>query len=305
MALDPGIAALLKKLAASPRPKLYELAPQQARTAYRQLNVDNVTPVNQIPVASVEDVTVEGRPARLYRPHGDEPVPTIVYFHGGGFVVGSIETHDHMCRALCRESDAVVLSIDYRLAPEHPFPAAVDDCTAATQWAADNLSTLGGANVLAVAGDSAGGNLAAVIAQTLRDRIDAQILIYPATDETRTYPSREENGEGYVLDAKTLEWFTQQYIADAGDRHDPRISPMRGNLNGLPKTLVCTAEYDPLRDEGEAYAARLKDAGVDVEHVRYDGLTHAFVDLSVIIPSAASAVDDIARRTKTLLEQDS
>jgi len=301
MPLDPGIAALLQLIDAAPYPPMSEGTPATARKALRAMTVDLVTPESQVPVGSVEDVSVGGLPARLYRPSGAGPFPTLVFLHGGGFVIGDLDTHDQLCRRFCSGADAVVLAIDYRLAPEAPYPAAADDALAAVTWAADHLAELGGNDVLAVAGDSAGGNLSAVVAQALRDRVSAQVLIYPATHMAGDYPSRIDNAEGYFLDMATMVWFGAHYLGDAVDLDDPRHSPLLGELVGLPPALVVTAEFDPLRDEGEAYAALLEEAGVPVETVRYDGLVHGFVDMAMMSPAAAEAVDDLVARTRVLL----
>ena len=301
MPLDPGIAALLQLIDAAPYPPMSEGTPATARKALRAMTVDLVTPESQVPVGSVEDVSVGGLPARLYRPSGAGPFPTLVFLHGGGFVIGDLDTHDQLCRRFCSGADAVVLAIDYRLAPEAPYPAAADDALAAVTWAADHLAELGGNDVLAVAGDSAGGNLSAVVAQALRDRVSAQVLIYPATHMAGDYPSRIDNAEGYFLDMATMVWFGAHYLGDAVDLDDPRHSPLLGELVGLPPALVVTAEFDPLRDEGEAYAALLEEAGVPVETVRYDGLVHGFVDMAMMSPAAADAVDDLVARTRVLL----
>jgi acetyl esterase len=225
------------------------------------------------------------------------PRPTVVLFHGGGCVVGDLDTHDNMARTLCRDCEAVVVSVGYRLAPEAPFPAAVEGTVAATRWAATRLAELGGSDRLAVAGDSAGGNLAAVVAQQLRDTggpaLAAQLLIYPAVDVAGDYASRRENAEGYLLDRPTMQWFTRHYAADPELHRDPRLSPLRHHdLSGLPAAVVVTAELDPLRDEGEAYARELADAGVPVEVRRFDQMIHGFFDMGGFSPGAQAAVDE-------------
>ncbi len=310
MPLDPGTAALLQMIEAAPYPPMHESTPQAARAVFRAMTVDTVTTESRIAVGSVEDVEVAGLPARLYRPEGDGPFPTLVFLHGGGFVIGDLDTHDQTCRSLCSGAETVVLAIDYRLAPEARFPAAVDDTLAAVTWAADHLAELGGNDVLAVGGDSAGGNLAAVAAQSLRDRVTAQVLIYPATHLVGDYPSRVDNAEGYFLDMATMLWFSGQYlgVSDAAeleaqgiDLDDVRHSPLLGDLAGLAPAVIATAEFDPLRDEGEAYADALEKAGVSVDRVRYDGLVHGFIDMGLMSPAAAEALLDVVARTKTLL----
>jgi acetyl esterase len=301
MPLDPGTAALLQLIEAAPYPPMHESTPEVARKAFRAMTVDLVTPETQVPVGNVEELTVAERPARLYRPDVEGPVPTLVFLHGGGWVIGDLDTHDQTCRRLCADGELAVLAIDYRLAPEAPYPAALEDTLAAVTWAADHLAELGGGDRLGVAGDSAGGNLAAVAAQVLRDRVDAQVLIYPATHLAGDYPSRVDNGEGYFLDAATMNWFAAHYLGEATDLDDPRHSPYLGDLEGLARALVVTAEYDPLRDEGEAYADRLAAAGVPVERVRYDGLVHGFIDMGLMSPAAATALADVATRAGALL----
>ncbi|NRQ49269.1 alpha/beta hydrolase [Aeromicrobium stalagmiti] len=301
MPLDPGTAALLQLIADAGYPPMHAGTPESARKGFRALTADVVTPETRVPVGSVEDLTVAGRPARLYRPAGDGPFPTLVFFHGGGFVIGDLDTHDQTCRRLCSGADTVVLAVDYRLAPEAPYPAAADDALAATQWAADHLDELGGNDVLAVGGDSAGGNLSAVVAQTLRDRVTGQVLIYPATHMAGDYASRTENGEGYFLDTATMTWFVGHYLDSGVDLDDVGHSPLLGDLVGLPPAVVVTAEFDPLRDEGEAYADALEAAGVRVDRTRYDGLVHGFIDMGFMSAAAAAAVDDLVARTRALL----
>ena len=231
---------------------------------------------------------------RVYRPESETPLPVVVYFHGGGFVIGDISTHDTTCQRLAAGVPAVVVSVDYRLAPEHRFPAAVEDCDAATAWVAAHAAELGGDPArLAVAGDSAGGNLAAVVARHARDAggpaIAFQLLVYPATDMTGSLPSHTENGKGYLLTSDTMAWFLDNYLAGE-NVSDPDASPLfAGDLGGLPPALVVTAEFDPLRDEGEAYAERLRQAGVKATTSRYDGMIHAFYGLDPIFDAAKRA----------------
>jgi acetyl esterase/lipase len=298
MPLDPQIASLLDFVNAAEK-KMHEGTPAEARAAFRTLNVDFVKPEDVVPVGSVEDLTVAGRPARLYRPEGAGETPTLVFLHGGGYVIGDLDTHDQTCRRICRGAETTVLAIDYRLAPEHPFPAGVEDAIAATRWAAENLP----GTRLAVGGDSAGGNFSAVVAQTLPDLVQAQVLLYPAVDKFGDYPSREENAEGYFLDAPTMLWFLEQYVGSVTDldEGDPRLSPLRGDLAGVAPALVVTAEFDPLRDEGNEYAARLEAAGVPVDHVTYPGLIHGFMEMGPWSPAAAAAVDDVIARIGKLL----
>jgi acetyl esterase len=266
MPVDEALAPLLQLLELSP--PMAEQTPDDARNGFRTLTVGFRKPENVVAVGSVEDIEVPGaegpRNARVYRPEGKGPWPTVAMFHGGGFVIGDLDTHDNMARSICRRAKAVVVSVDYRLAPEHKFPAGLDDALAATRWIQANLASLGRTDTLAVAGDSAGGNFSAVIAQEVPG-IAAQFLIYPATDVTGDYPSRVENATGYFLDESTARWFIANYLNETDDPDNPRISPLQAeSLVGLPPAVVVTAEFDPLRDEGEAYAAALEKAGVDV-----------------------------------------
>ena len=299
MPVDPHIVPLLDLIATAP--PMHEGSPVDAREAFRKLTVEARQPDQVVPVDSVESVEIPGPDgplaARVYRPATPGPVPTVVLFHGGGWVIGDLETHDNMARSICRDCEAVVVSVDYRLAPEAPFPAAVDDALAATRWVAARLDVLGGDERLAVAGDSAGGNLAAVVSQQLRDeggpRLAGQLLIYPATDVTGDYASRVENAEGYFLDLPTMAWFMNHYAADAALHADPRLSPLRhDDLAGLPPAVVVTAGFDPLRDEGEAYAERLAEAGVPVQVRRFDSMIHGFFDMGMFSPGARSAIDE-------------
>jgi acetyl esterase len=300
MSVDPQLAILLQFLEANQTP-IHQATPADVRADLRTLSVDLVKPEDIVPVGGTETAEVAGRPARLYRPLATGPHPTLVYFHGGGFVIGDLDTHDETCRRLCRGADATVVSVDYRLSPEHPFPAAVEDCLGAVDWAAGRLHELGGSHMLAVGGDDAGGTLAAVCAQERRAIVGAQLLLYPSTDVTRDYPSRQENGEGYYLTTDLTVWFFRHYLSGIeADLGDPRISPLHGDLAGLAPAVVATAELDPLRDEGEAYAAAMADAGVHVDQVRYDGMIHGFFDMGPYSAAAAEATDDIIRRFRLL-----
>ena len=310
MPLDPGTAALLELIENSGYPPMHESTPEVARQAFRAMTCDAVQPHDVVEVGEVEETTVAERPARVYRPAGEAPAggrPLLVYFHGGGFVIGDLDTHDQTCRRICRGADVVVVSVDYRLAPEHPWPAAVDDALASVRWVAEHRADLGGNDVLAVGGDSAGGNLSAIAAQQLPDLVDAQVLIYPATHVLGDYPSRVDNAEGYFLDRPLMEWFMTQYVGpepDPGlDLDDPRLSPHLGDVAGVAPALVVTAEFDPLRDEGEAYADLLAAAGVAVDRARHDGLVHGFIDMGPFSPAATAAVDDTVARIRTLLHR--
>jgi acetyl esterase/lipase len=312
--LDPNLANLLNLIAAAGRPPMSQTTPADARTGLRTLMVDLRDPSQLAPVESVTDATVAGSvPVRVYRPEAGSPTPTIVYFHGGGFVIGDLDTHEGVCRQLCRDVGAVVVSVDYRLGPEHRFPAAVEDADAAVRWVIEHIGEYGAdRDRIAVGGDSAGANLATVTAQTLHAEgieLKAQLLVYPPVDFLEDdYPSRTENAEGYFLTLDEMHWFAEQYTgllaSDPRDREvasDPRLSPLYGALDGLPPTVIATAEFDPLRDEGDAYAAALEKAGVRVEHRRFAGLIHGFYGLEQLSPAAADATAWINATLKDLL----
>lgn len=296
MPVDPQIAVLLELIAAGGKP-MSEGTPEQARRGFRTLAVDLRDPAAVPEVAAIENVTVGDLPARIYRPAGDAPMPTILLLHGGGFVVGDLDTHDLAACTLATTCDAVVVSIAYRLAPEAPWPAAVDDAITGVRWVAEHLGELGDDDRLAVAGDSAGGNLAAIVAQVCRDEgvaLAGQLLVYPVTDMGGDYPSITENAEGYFLDFATMAWFHHHYAGHLPDLDltDPRFNPMHGDLTGLAPAVVVVAEYDPLRDDGLAYAARLAEAGVPVEVRTYPGLVHGFMDMGRHSAAAQAAVEE-------------
>lgn len=309
MPLDPQVQVLLDAMAAQEGPAVHTLGPAEARALLRQLALFN--PREE--VYQVDDRTIEtdggDLPIRVYTPGpttvGDESA-VLVWFHGGGWTVGDLETADAACRRLANRARAVVVSVDYRLAPEHPHPAAVEDCVAAVTWTVENAELLGvDPTRLAVGGDSAGGNLAAVVTQRNRDEfgpaIAFQLLAYPATDLTLSHPSVEENGQGYFLTRETMRWFTDNYVGDA-DPKDPALSPLYAeNLGGLPPALILTAEFDPLRDEGEAYAARLEEAGVPVRRVRYEGHIHGFFNMIGLLDIAGAAIDGAADELRAVL----
>jgi acetyl esterase len=305
--LDPELEKILPLL---PLRNAATLTPERARAELVALAESRKdVPLPELAVA--KDITVDGATgplaARLFGT-GRTPAPTIVYFHGGGWVAGDLFTHERQARTLAIEAEAVVVSVDYRRPPETPFPGAFEDCLAATRWVAKNIGTLGGdAARLAVAGDSAGGNLAAAVAQASRKggpRLAAQLLIYPATDlagnygaaaENAKFPSRQQNAEGYFLTGDAMRFFAGHYLPQLKDSEDPRASPLRNaDLAGLPRAVITTAEFDPLRDEGEAYANALKKAGVEVAYFREAGMVHGYFGMG-----AASKAADAARRRAT------
>lgn len=285
MPLHPAAKAMLDEIAVAGLPPLETLSPEEARA--QDDPTAGLTPVE--PVASVEDRTIPGPagliPVRIYYPEGRGPFPLLLYFHGGGWVLGSLDTADGVCRTLTNLTQSVTVSVGYRLAPEHPFPAAVEDCYAATVWAADHAIELGAdPRRIVVAGSSAGGNLAAAIALLARahskPRIAAQLLICPVLDRPDTTPSYRENAEGYDLTRAEMFWFWNHYMPDKTWEDDPRAAPLQAaELSGLPPAVIMTAEYDPLRDEGKLYADRLRDAGVPVYLKRCDGMIHSLIDV--------------------------
>ncbi|SHH54462.1 acetyl esterase [Jatrophihabitans endophyticus] len=305
MPLDPQIAGLLQMMEAAGNPPISQGTPDQARAGLRTLMVDLRDPASLVPVASVTPGTIgDGIPVRVYRPEADGRAtrPTVVYFHGGGFVIGDLDTHENVCRRLCRDTGAVVVSVDYPLAPEQPFPAALDTSYAALRWVADHVDDYGDdEDRLVVGGDSAGGNLAAVCAQLAhRDGIAlaAQLLVYPAVDMLGDYSSRTENGAGYFLTLDDMHWFAAQYLASAGPDDeraaalaaDPRVSPLLADsLAGIAPAVVATAEFDPLRDEGDRYAEALTAAGVPVRARRFPGLIHGFYGMETFSSGADAA----------------
>jgi acetyl esterase len=312
MPLDPQIAGILALLAEAGAGSMANGTPEQAREFFTMSTVSLRDLSTLAAVRAVEDTTFPGPagdiPIRIYRPDVDGPVPTMAFFHGGGFVIGDIESHDDQARLICRDVGIVVVSVDYRLAPEHPFPAGFEDCLAATKWVAANIDSLGGdADRIVVGGDSAGGNLSAAVALATREggpALAAQFLIYPGVDfdEDADYPSRLENAEGYFLTAEDMLWFGALYLPEGTDRDDPRASVIRAaSLAGAPPAVIGTAEFDPLRDEGEAYAKALADAGVEVRLQRYDGLIHGYFGLGVHSAAAAAAVTDMNNSLRDLL----
>ena len=303
MPLDPQTKALLDLMAALNEPLLSEQTPEQVRVGIKLQR--ELVPVEPEPVAQVVNRTIPGPageiPVRIYTPAGSGPFPALVFFHGGGWVICDLDTHDGLCRSLCNGAGCVVVSVDYRLAPEHKFPAAPQDCYAATQWVAGHAAEINAIpGKLAIGGDSAGGNLAAIVAQMARDqggpRLVFQLLIYPATDFDFDGPSIRENAEGYFLTRDDMIWFTNHYLNSDEDKKNPLASPLlAADLRGLPPALVITGEYDPLRDEGEAYGKRLKEAGVPVTISRYDGVIHGFLSIEPLTDKGKQAKAECAQ----------
>ena len=306
MTLNPQAKAVLDQLAAMGLPPIHEQEPEAVREANRLPPA-----VPGATMAHVEDRAIPGPagqiPVRVYRPTESGDHPLLLWYHGGGWVIGDLDGADVTCRELAAKSGAVVVSVDYRLAPEHRYPAAQEDCYAATRWAAANAAELGAdASRLAVGGDSAGGNLAAVVSLRARDEngppIRFQLLVYPVTDHNFGTPSYSENADGYLLTRDGMKWFWNHYLGPDGDGAHPHASPLRAeSLAGLPPAHVITAEYDPLRDEGEAYARRLDEAGVPTTLTRYAGQIHAFYGMHGVLDDAAGAADESAAKLKAAL----
>ncbi len=302
MALDPQVKTVLDQMASLNGPPIQELGVTEARALLESLAAIGGPPAE---VASVEDRTFSGPagdvPVRIYRPTDDAgPQPVLVWFHGGGWVLGSIEGSDLTCRNLAAQSGVVIVSVGYRLAPEHPYPSGLDDCYAALVWVTATAGDLGvDPDRVAVGGDSAGGNLAAVVALAARDRggpaVRFQLLVYPVTDALMSHPSVRDNGQGYMLTDDSMKWFIELYLGERGDPKDPLVSPVYADdLSGLPPALVITAEYDPLRDEGEAYGTRLQQDRVAAKVSRYDGMIHGFFSMGAIVDAARRATAEAA-----------
>jgi acetyl esterase len=297
MSLDPQTQLVLAQLAAVGAPPLETLTPEEARKAFK-------LPQGELePVGKVKEITIPGPesdiPIRVYYPKESQiTYPALVYYHGGGWVVGNIDSHDNVCRAITNLANCVTISVDYRLAPEYKFPAAVEDSFVTLQYIYDHASEFQiDQRRIAVGGDSAGGNLAAVVANLAKDRnsppICFQLLFYPSTNlGGEPTASMQDNAEGYFLTKGTMEWFRDCYLNGEEDKQNPLVSPsLYKNFSGLPPTLVITAEYDPLRDEGEDYANMLAEAGVEVEVVRYDGTIHGFISMAVVIDLGKAALE--------------
>jgi acetyl esterase len=305
MTLDPQVQEIRARRLAGGYTPLYEMSLERARA--EDLASIQAAAGTAEPVASVRDGWIDGPDGplrlRIYRPEGEGPLPALVYFFGGGWVLGTIDTSDAICRALANAAGCVTISVGYRLAPEHKFPAAVHDCVAAVRWVAANAAEIGvDRGRLAVGGDSAGGNLAAVVALLARDGGPAlahQLLVYPNTDHAADTPSRREAVDPVLFNRTSVDWYYGHYLGSTTDGADPLVSPLRApDLSGLPPATVITAEYDPLRDEGEAYAARLTEAGVPVEPRRFDGMIHGFFAMSGDLDQGREAVAWAAERLR-------
>ncbi|MBM3946347.1 MAG: alpha/beta hydrolase [SAR202 cluster bacterium] len=298
MPLHPQVKPILEMFAKFPA--LGSMSPQQTRDLMR------LPPAPGRPVYRTEDRLVAGPGGgiltRIYTPLGNGPFPALVWFHGGGWVLGNLDGADATCRSLCNEAGCVVVSVDYRLAPEHKFPAAAEDCYAVTSWAHNSGSLFNiDPNRIAVGGDSAGGNLAAVVGLMAKERggpaLRFQLLAYPVTDRDYSTKSYKDNAEGYLLTTASMKWFWDHYLRNDQDAKNPHAAPMQArDMTGLPAAMIITAEFDPLRDEGEAYGKRLQQAGVSTVVKRYDGMIHGFfgmpgVDIGAqVVTEAAQAL---------------
>lgn len=301
MPLDPQAKALLDFVGITTMPGVETMTPEAARErakmfleARKQMGIE--------PVHNVRDSTIPGPageiPIRIYSPDIPRPAPALIYFHGGGWVLGNIDGHDNVCRSITNRAQCMVISVDYRLAPEAKFPAAVEDSYAATEWIANHAGELGiDAQRIAVGGDSAGGNLAAVVSHMARDqngpKLVYQLLIYPGTDMRMTAPSIEENAEGPLLTKASMVWFRGHYLRGDEDKVNPLASPLlSSNFGDLPAAFILTAECDPLRDEGEEYGRRLEEAGVAVDVKRYAGMPHGFYSFGAFLEGGKQALGD-------------
>ena len=308
MSLDPQAEALLKNMEESGAPPFNKVSPAEARLMYDQgselVRGDPPEP------HSIENIDIPGKDGKIaawvYRPSESKNLPTVVFFHGGGFVIGSLKSHDTVCRSLCIEAQCLVISIDYRLAPENKYPAALDDAWTATTWIANNIESLGGdANHLAVAGDSAGGCLAASVSLLAKESgspdICKQILVYPCTDMSARFDSHREFGDGYRLTSELLEWFYNHYFSEKDDIMHWKATPLNAqDFTQLPPTFIISAGFDPLQDEAKAYAEKLKNAGVQVKFSHYEGMMHGFITMPGVIDKAKQALSECAEELKNV-----
>ena len=307
MSLHPQVGALLERIARSPLPKYYAVSPFVARRIYRDTRAALAPKPPE--VAEARLLAFDNYAIRAYRPAAEERLPALVYFHGGGWTIGDVDTHDVVCRQLAVGARCVVFSVDYRLGPEHPFPAAVEDCIAATtevHRAAEELR-IDPARI-AVGGDSAGGNLAAVVALQARDAggppLAFQLLVYPATDQRLDTASHRRNAQGFLLEREGIEFFRRCYLPDPKTYSDWRASPLLAASHaGLPPALVITAGYDPLLDEGRAYAERLRAAGVEVAYREYADMVHGFLLFGGVLDTANVAVAECCRALRRAFEK--
>jgi len=311
MPLDPLVKAFLDRAAAIPRPKTWDVPPAVARQSFAGMM--QITASKDVAVGRVENFSIPGPGgpirARSYAPIAAVgPLPTLIYFHGGGFVAGSLESHDGLCRLFTAEGGFKVIAVDYRLAPEHPWPAAVDDAWAATQWVEQNAASLGvDAGRIAVGGDSAGGMLAALVTHLAREKgglkIAYQLLLFPNTQMDGETSSMNEFAVGYFLERRAIDYFNSLYLPPGTDRSSPKVSPLRAkDFGGLPPAYVMLAGFDPLHDEGMAYAEKLKAARVKVIVADYSDMVHGFIYFQTVLSQAHDAVAQAAKAVKTALD---
>ena len=308
MTLDPQALALLDAVEQSGSPAFNTLSAVDARALYDKgaAAVQGSPPQPQ----EITTLSIPGPagdiPTRVYKPGSDSGLPVLIYFHGGGYVIGSLESHDCVCRTLCVEANCIVVAVDYRLAPEHKYPAAIDDCWAATRWLAENAGSLGGDNDrVAVGGDSAGGNLAAVVCLKAKaagsPRLVHQLLIYPGTDMSCSFASHETFGQGYRLTNELIDWFYALYFEAGSDIDHWQASPLNADdLSGLPPALVLSAGFDPLQDEDKAYADKLAQAGVQVKYSHYETMLHGFIAMPGALDQAKAALSECAAELRNV-----
>ncbi|MGZ5930574.1 MAG: alpha/beta hydrolase [Rhizomicrobium sp.] len=311
MPLDPMVKGFLDQMAAVPGPKMSEAGAQVAREIF--VGLMQLVGPKDVPVGKTENLTVPGPggpiPIRVYTPvaAGRDPMPALIYYHGGGWVIGNIETHDGLCRMMANEGGFRVISVDYRLAPENKYPAAIDDAFAALSWVGTNAANIGvDANRIAVGGDSAGGALAAEVAQMAKAKggltLACQMLLFPVTQIGEMTASLRDHAVGYFLEKETLDWFYESYLPANADKSDPKISPLRAkDFSGLPPAYVMLGGYDPLHDEGAQYAEKLRAAGVKVTVADYDSMVHCFVYMQSFLPQAHEALTAASKAVGAIL----
>ena len=313
MPLDPQVKAFLDQASAMPRPKMWDMPLSMSRQAFSQ-TMQMMGP-HDVPVGKIQNITIPGPAgnirARVYDPvaAGGESLPAMVFFHGGGFVVGDLDTHDGLCRLIAHEGGFVVVAVDYRLAPENKWPAPLDDAIAATRWIFANASSLGiDAGRIAIGGDSAGGHLAACVTQGVKAhgglKLAFQLLLFPGTEFTTDTGSMNRYAVGYLMEKQTIEWFYSQVLPEGADRLSPKISPLLArDFSGLPPAYIMLGGYDPLHDEGLAYAEKLKAAGVKVIVADYTDMVHCFIYLQSVLPQAHDAMAKAAEAVAEALDQ--
>ncbi|GJM14492.1 MAG: acetylhydrolase [Pseudohongiella sp.] len=311
MALDPQAKLLLERIEAANAPNYEEVSPEQARIMY-----DKASEVLKGPnpdMHSIEESSAPGVagdiPLRIYRPNAKRDLPLLVFYHGGGYVIGSLDSHDIVCRGISLQAECVVIAVDYRLAPEHKYPAAVEDAWSALEWIAQNSDSLGfDAARIAVGGDSAGGNLATVVSLMARDKglpsLCLQLLIYPGTDLECGYPSHDSFGSDYRLTKSLIGWFMDNYFTPDDNRSHWQASPMNAtDHSNVPPAFVLSAGFDPLQDEEFAYSEKLRQAGISVEHSHYEGMIHGFITMPGVLDKANEAISECARQLREAFEQ--